>query len=536
MSNADLIVLADRIRTLDPAANRPGGGRAGRGDRRTRRAPRRPRLDRPGHPGGRPRSGRADPGLVDGHIHPVFGIDLTTGVDLSGARTMAQLRAVIAAAAAQLGPQDWFCGYGLDPNAFEDAPVTAAPLTAVLGDRPALVTMFDAHSALATPAALARAGITGPREFDGGASIVCDARGVPTGHLLEIPAYQPVRDVLPVQSTARRRAGSPRSWPDGRDRDHRRQRDGLRRRLRGPGRRGRAGRRAADPAAVRPVLHARRQARRARPHRAAAGPRRAALAGRGGQVLHRRHHRRGHRLAGAAGHARRVAAPFWPDPGEYTEAIGYLAGRGVPIVTHSIGDRGTRYVLDALAGLPPAGSAPDRAPGDAARGAGRPVPGPGRGGQHAAAALHALHHGRAHRQLVGPARPQRAARAFCVRDLHEAGAVVALGSDWPIGPYDARWVLGRRAAAPALGPARGDPRRARPGPHPRPWRWPATPRTRPGPTGWPTVSGTISVGKRADLTAFTVDPLAAPPDELAVTPIALTVVAGTIAHRDPRTN
>ena len=44
-------------------------------------------------------------------------------------------------------------------------------------------------------------------------------------------------------------------------------------------------------------------------------------------------------------------------------------------------------------------------------------------------------------------------------------------------------------------------------------------------------SGTISVGKRADLTAFTVDPLAAPPDELAEAPIALTVVDGDITHR-----
>jgi predicted amidohydrolase YtcJ len=43
------------------------------------------------------------------------------------------------------------------------------------------------------------------------------------------------------------------------------------------------------------------------------------------------------------------------------------------------------------------------------------------------------------------------------------------------------------------------------------------------------------VGKRADLTAFTVDPLTAPPDELAVAPIALTVVDGGLVHRDPTT-
>jgi len=45
-------------------------------------------------------------------------------------------------------------------------------------------------------------------------------------------------------------------------------------------------------------------------------------------------------------------------------------------------------------------------------------------------------------------------------------------------------------------------------------------------------TGRIVVGARADLTAFTVDPLRAPADELADAPIAMTVVGGTIAHRD----
>ena len=35
-------------------------------------------------------------------------------------------------------------------------------------------------------------------------------------------------------------------------------------------------------------------------------------------------------------------APFWPDPAEYVWAAGYLADRGVPIVTHAIGDAGAR--------------------------------------------------------------------------------------------------------------------------------------------------------------------------------------------------
>lgn len=49
--------------------------------------------------------------------------------------------------------------------------------------------------------------------------------------------------------------------------------------------------------------------------------------------------------------------------------------------------------------------------------------------------------------------------------------------------------------------------------------------------GEESVGGTVSVGKRADLTAFTIDPLTAIPDELATAPIALTVVDGQIQHR-----
>ena len=534
MTTADLIVLVDRMHTLDPATP-PAQAVAIRdglivalGERR----------DAAGWTG--PHTRVVDlgpavltPGLVDGHIHPVFGIDLTTGLDLSPARSLDQLRTMVAAAAEGLGPDEWFQGYGLDPNAFEGAPVTAAPLTDVLGGRPALVMMFDAHAALATPAALARAGITGPREFDGGASIVCDAAGVPTGHLLEIPAYEPVRAVLPAQTPRQRRArfaeilagmaatgitaGNVMDFAeDSADLVAAAERDGeLPIRLRfAP---------FCMPGATRAELdHI------------------AAEQGRGGrrwQVEGVKFFIDGTIDGGTAwleradthGESRH---PFWPDPGDYTEAIGYLAARGVPIVTHSIGDRGTRHVLDALAGLP-VGRVPHRIehvetlPGELV---GRFL---AQGVTASMQPLHCTHFTRGDHtdnwsQRLGP---ERAARAFCVRDLREAGATVALGSDWPVGPYDARWVL-----ADAQLRRRWD----------RPDDTPVVPAqaltAEMALTGYTThaarangladVSGRIGVGRRADLTAFTVDPLTAPPDELAVAPIALTVVDGAIAHRD----
>ena len=49
--------------------------------------------------------------------------------------------------------------------------------------------------------------------------------------------------------------------------------------------------------------------------------------------------------------------------------------------------------------------------------------------------------------------------------------------------------------------------------------------------GTAAVAGRIGVGCRADLTAFAVDPVTAPADELAFAPIQLTMTDGTVTHR-----
>src|SRR5665811_554634 len=58
---------------------------------------------------------------------------------------------------------------------------------------------------LATPAALARAGITGPRTFADASQIVCDVDGTPTGELREPSAMESVRVHIPPLAPARRR-------------------------------------------------------------------------------------------------------------------------------------------------------------------------------------------------------------------------------------------------------------------------------------------------------------------------------------------
>ena len=125
--------------------------------------------------------------------------------------------------------------------------------------------------------------------------------------------------------------------------------------------------------------------------------------------------------------------------------------------------------------------------------------------------------------------PARASRGWRIRDLREAGVRVALGSDWPIADFDPRGIL----ASAQLRRRGGDPDHTPIGPE-------QAISARMALEGYTThaawsvgeerETGTIEVGKRADLTAFAVDPLVAPPDELVDAPVVLTVVDGGVTH------
>ena len=75
--------------------------------------------------------------------------------------------------------------------------MASAPLDEVVGTVPMFLRFFDAHSALANPAALRLAGISGQRTFPTGSRVDVDSDGIPTGLLLEAEAMQLVFDVLP---------------------------------------------------------------------------------------------------------------------------------------------------------------------------------------------------------------------------------------------------------------------------------------------------------------------------------------------------
>lgn len=137
-------------------------------------------------------------------------------------------------------------------------------------------------------------------------------------------------------------------------------------------------------------------------------------------------------------------APFWPEPQAYTEAARYLAAAGVPTVTHAIGDAGVRYVLDGLSGIPAERSrVPHRVehietiPADLVDRFRRLDVTASMQPTHCTLYTKADHSDNWSERLG----TQRANRAFRCRDLRDAGARLALGSDWPIAPFDPRGVI-----------------------------------------------------------------------------------------------
>jgi predicted amidohydrolase YtcJ len=466
------------------------------------------------------------PGLIDGHCHPVMGLQLTAGLDLSGARSLGEVQDLLAGAAADRAPGSWVQAWGLDPNVFGGQPVTSSPIEAAVDSRPAFVRLFDAHSALATPAALRIAGVDGPRQFQQRASVVCGEDGRPTGLLLEAAAMDLVTEHIPLAPVAVRGAQ-------------------LHALLAGMAATGLTGGHVMDLLSDSEAVVSAAEDLGDLPMRLWFAP--WCVPGTDADGLAELVDLQGH-----GGRRWEIGAvkfmidgtidngtawleqpdtfgqstdSFWPDPAGYTKAVRTLAMAGVRTATHAIGDAAVRHVLDALDGLP---SAPHRI-------------------EHIETLPTALIDRFRRQRVVASMQPahthftradhtdnwssrlgdERAGRAWRCRDLRDAGVPVVLGSDWPVAPFDARHGL---ATAQLRRPA-GEPDV----PPVQPHQGLTALMALQGYTSLAALAsgetGRIETGARADLTAFTVDPLRADPDELADAPIAITVVGGVIAHR-----
>jgi predicted amidohydrolase YtcJ len=531
MTSIDLALVSGRVRTLDP--DRPaasaiaisGGTIAAVGDNADIRALCGPAtevvdLDR----------AAVIPGIIDSHLHPFLGALGARGADLMDARTLDDVNRLVAEERARCAPHEWVLGFGLDYNVFEHTGIRSELIAAAAGGGPALLTFADFHTALATPRALTLAGVDGPRAFTEHAEVVCVA-GVPTGELREASAMALVRDAIPAPSAAeryrlcaqqlRRLAAVGITGAHAMDGDL-----GTLDLLDELEASGDLVTRLVTPFWITPDMskeewHAFAEQRDARGRRWRAGVAKFFIDG----VIDSGTGWLFEPDSEGAG-----TSAFWPDPERYREAVRFFAQRGFQCATHATGDRGVREALDAYR---EAGAAPGvrhriehietLQPDDLPRFAAEDV----------VASMQAQH-----MMWLAPDRsdnwsrrlgPDRCDRAFLTRSLLQSGAIVALGSDWPVARFDPRQGL----AAARLRRPPGMPERA-------PYDDQALDALA-ALEGYTTRAalavgdhdrlGRIRPGFCADLTVLGTDPVDCHPDDLPQNPVLLTVVAGEIVFR-----
>jgi predicted amidohydrolase YtcJ len=518
---AELAIVGARVRTLDPA--RPfaeavavrHGTIVAVGDEAEVRAhcdARTEVLDARGN--------ALVPGLVDSHLHPFWGAELARGTDLSRCRTKEEVLAALAAGTPERG---WLFAWGLD---YDAAPAPFEIGGAVAGAA-AFVRLSDLHTALVSERALELAQVTGPHTFEDGSEVVC-VDGVPTGELHEPAAQDLVLRAAPglrwpevrarhVEQLQRLNAlgltgahvmdGEPATHDLLRDLEGT---DELTLRVRVP--------QWLTPDMSDEALDARIALRDAHGRLWRSGVAKFFADG----VIDT-----GTAWLEAPDTHGAGTKPFWPDPERMARVMERFAAAGFQLATHTIGDaavrftlatylravNGQRHRLEHLETLPDDLVAAIGASGVTA--SMQPV--------HLTA-LRGDGTGNWNERLG----PERAARAFRMRDLLDAGAVLALGSDWPVADADPR--LGLAAAQLRRLPPREDP--VLPGQaltaHEALAGYTLAPAHAAGEEG---VAGRIHVGMRADLTGLAVDPVDAPAAELPENPVWLTVVDGRVVHQ-----
>ncbi|CAB4903129.1 unannotated protein [freshwater metagenome] len=545
----DLALLHARVRTLDP--ERPTasavGVQDGRiivvGDDAEVRAASGPATETVDLGGA-----AVVPGLIDAHTHPFKGAIDARGADLTGARTLDEVRRRLAEERARVPDGGWVLGFGLGYDVLAATGVRGALIEDAVGGAPAFLLFMDLHTGLASPRALELAGVVGPVAFDEASEVVCED-GRPTGELREWAAMDLVRAAIPALT--------------GEDR-HRLYVAQLRRFAA----LGITGTHAMDGSLATHDTLRRLEAEGGLRTRVVAPfwitpetPRDA------WQVLAGHGDAHGARWRGGVAKffvdgvidsgtgwlvepdtAGDGTLPFWPDPARYREAVGFFAGHGFQCATHACGDRAVREALDAYRATGAVG-----VPVHPSLRAGDPAPAPGTRVQHrvehvetiqpedlprfAAEGVTASMQTQ-HMMDLAPDRSDnwsrrlgddRCDRAFLTRTIRESGALVALGSDWPVVGLDPR--EGMASARLRRDPA--DPGRA-------PYDDQALDglqallgytRDAARAVGEDHRRGTIRPGLDADLTVLAEDPVDTPAADLTAVPVLLTLVAGEVVHR-----
>ena len=127
------------------------------------------------------------PGLIDAHAHVGYLGFTMMNADLVGTRSKAEVLERLRAKAATLQPDEWLLGAGWDQNDWpEQAFPTATDLDAAFPDRPVWLARVDGHASWANSAAMRAVSrdLSGSWQPDGGA-IQRDTAGKPNGIFID---------------------------------------------------------------------------------------------------------------------------------------------------------------------------------------------------------------------------------------------------------------------------------------------------------------------------------------------------------------
>jgi hypothetical protein len=138
------------------------------------------------------------PGMIDSHVHMLWGGRGTEELEVGDCKSVAEVLARLCDFAAAHPERAWLAGRaGIDPEFLAEGRFpTAAELDAAAGGRPVFLDRRS-HDALASTAALAAAGIGAGTADPPGGEIERGAGGEPTGFLIERPAADLVQAVMP---------------------------------------------------------------------------------------------------------------------------------------------------------------------------------------------------------------------------------------------------------------------------------------------------------------------------------------------------
>ncbi|MFI5983663.1 amidohydrolase family protein [Streptomyces sp. NPDC051555] len=487
------------------------------------------------------------PGFQDAHVHPaVAGVQML-GCDLSEGHSIEEYLAVVAAYAEAHPGTGWIRGGGWSMDVFPGGTPTRSMLDAVLRDRPVLLTNRDGHGAWVNTRALQLAGVDATTTDPVDGRIEREADGTPAGTLQE-GAVELVARHVPLATPDEAHAGllaaqehlfslGVTSWqdamigafpgnPDNYDVYLRAAREGsLRARVVGAlwwdrergleqipdleerRRTGRVGR--FDATSVKIMQD---------------GIAENFTAGLLEPYLD------------ACGCATGNSGLSFIDPQVLTEAVSRLDRAGFQLHFHALGDRAVREVLDALAEAREANGANDNRhhlahlqlvhPDDVERFAEL-------GAAANIQALWAAHEPQMDELTIPFLGPERAALQYPFGDLQRAGTRLVAGSDWSVSSPNPLWGIhvAVNRSVPDEAPDSPEPFEPMPPFFPEQALTLAQALTAyTAGSAWVNhldeVTGTVEVGKYADLVVLDRDPFAHPPLEIADTRVLRTYIDG----------